>query len=390
MARKRIMARRVRRRRIVAGIVALLLLGGIAGGIWWFMTDDENDGETAQESVEEVEPEASPTTLGTALAGDPQQLLYQFEESLITSPLPPTEPARAPQGDRIFEVASEPAVPSRTTGWVAYRAEGGQGDVLLRAADLQEEEPEPLRIGPGVDPLFNPSGSAIAYLEPEDPERCDLAGCRGPMSVAVFDIETQESETLTEPGRWSLHTWVGEDVLWLSERGSNAVQRLGLDGSSEELTLDTRQLGWVSPDGRWLMNDQTGKFPEIEFYPLEEGRPSGEPILGPFSRDARILDVAWSHDSQRVAVIAQGLSDRVIVMVEADGFDGEILEGVPEEPTGRLMWAPDNQSLAMSTLNREEQETPFFDFVWCSIEELEATCDSALRWTAAVTPLRLQ
>ena len=229
---------------------------------------------------------------------------------------------------------------SESSPWIAYvvAGDGAQGgeDFLaepeLRAINTATEAST--EIGPGFNPLWNPTDTRLAYLRPIVRRECSSERCEGLLEVMVYDVESKASTVLTEPGRFNLLAWSNDRVLAADESDLAVTLSLGSKDDVQRLDVEPSHLWDASPDGRWLLRSASDGATLID---LGSGRERALSI-----GQGVLADGAWSPDSKHIVA---GMLNEARTKTRALLIDipsGEVREITDELPgILSLTWTPD-------------------------------------------------
>lgn len=279
------------------------------------------------------------------------------------------------------EVATMPRS-SSTTGsltskWLSIveLAEDGETSVpVLYLFDPEAEEET--EVGPGLAPTWKTDGTAVAYAEPLELERCSVVDCPGDKRIVVLDPATGDAETLIE-GPYQILFWAGERLLVFDTREPEETISLTTDGSRAELDLRSSQIWGASPDGRWLVSlEEEG----TKFIGLSDEGQVDEEIEVDIPPGTMLGAGHWAFDSSAVAAVLEDVEEpRVVLFSPSDPNPETVAEGVGS--ITRVLWAPTNDALFLTTVREGIGGT------YCTIEgdcsELDFEGDARL-------PLRLE
>ncbi|MDQ3983003.1 MAG: hypothetical protein M3271_10035, partial [Actinomycetota bacterium] len=269
---------------IGAGLAAAVVGASI---LFFANRGDESDGPQGDG--------ASPQNAAAALAGGPDEVLLLNGRSLVRREVGANED----EVIRNLPPAGVYAAPGST--WVAYvnskPVEDFATEPELTLYDTETEDK--VRIGAGVAPVWNATGTRVAFLRPVEPRSCLGEECSGDVEVVVMEPETERDADLLEPGRYSILGWAGEFLLVSDFADPTNIVSVSLEGERQDLDFPVSQFWAASPDGRWLVKTNAKK---TEFVAFDEGGLAEERI--PIALDDyELLEGAWSHDSSRIAAV---------------------------------------------------------------------------------------
>ena len=209
-------------------------------------------------------------------------------------------------------------------------------DPELRVLDLDSRAED--NAGAGVAPMWNPTGTLVAYLRPTAERGCEAEACSGLRQVLTFDPGTGRTEVLSAPGHWTLLGWTGDRVLAADRSALDGTASLG-SGRPRRLPIAPSEVWGGSPDGHWLLATGPTGTRFLELGP--GGSPTGEEVE--ITLPGRLADGAWASDSSRVAVVLLGRAGvRRAVVFGPDAPKPRTIPG-SEVASGQLLWLGDNR-----------------------------------------------
>ena len=186
---------------------------------------------------------------------------------------------RGQGGERtVSELHTADIVASQASGWVAYVAQSGgatgEGDFVrkpkLHLMNLASGAD--MNVGVGFSPLWDPTGSRVAYMEPDSPRSCDGETCAGTVRVMVAG-PADPARSITPFGHLHLVAWAGDRLMVADDTDLTHTTSLALDGSAPfSIPVPPSQIWDASPDGRMLISVTPG---QVHFTTLAAGRPTG-------------------------------------------------------------------------------------------------------------------
>lgn len=400
---------------VLAGLLASTLIAGVVVATWQLEVGPfEGDGSEGLPTDLAIEVAEVGESAAADLGGEPPSLLYLSGTSLRQIVVPgdnnsgePTEPDRQVGEVPVTTVAASPG-----SSWVAYVSpEGTTPVVTLKATDGDDE----IRLGIGAAPLWNHTGTAVAFLRPKDASpACSAAGCSGQSEVVVADLEGG-SEVLLDEAAWRLVGWAGGRLLVVDGSEPTKIVSVSLDGQTVDAGVDAAEFVSASPDGKWIVvRDGDGR---IGFQAMEDGRASGDVRSIEVPTGGVPLDPVWAPTSERIAMVLiedapAGESDaRVKGEKDAEEFiesgktgpsvgaTGRVFtvgagqeEAIEVEQTpgafGTVYWSVDASAITYTRAIAGE-DFPVSQAIFCPIGS-EGSCDVLFSWNEEVRLLRMQ
>ena len=325
-------AEMARRRRLQQAAVAGIVLVVVAGIALKVLGD---------------RPEPPSPNVAEDLAGGPV--------SLVFADFTPDQPPKILRFDIADETEHEVAelprsattTASPTSKWVTIVELAERGDrsvpVLYLFDPETEEETE---VGPGVTPIWKADGTAVAYAEPLDLERCNVVDCPGDKRVIAHDPAAGESTTLIE-GSYRILFWSGDRLLLSDIDKPDVTVSVSPDGSTTELDLRSSQIWGASPDGQWLLsNEESG----TTFLRLSENGEVAEEVEVNLTAGTLLGGGGWAFDSSAVAAVVEEVEDPRLVIFSPDDLDPQLVaEGLGS--ITRALWSPANDGLFLSVVS---------------------------------------
>lgn len=206
---------------------------------------------------------------------------------------------------------------------------------------------EETKVGPGVAPTWKADGTAVAYAEPIDLERCNLVDCPGDKKIVVLDPATGNFETLIE-GSYQILFWAGDRLLVFDTGSPEDTISLATDGSDSLIEIHSAGIWGASPDGKWLLVSTSAG---IRFVRLsEEGEPREESEVD-LPSETVLGAGGWAFDSSAVAVVIEDIAaPRVLTFSPSDPEPRLLAEGVGS--ITRVLWSPANDAVFLSTVSQ--------------------------------------
>lgn len=394
---------RLNERSFVVAVAAVVAIAAVAALVLSLSSGDGGAGD----------PAGARENSAAALAGGPDEILYLSGSTLVRRDIEAGE--EQPIED--FPTPDVYAAPGST--WLAYvtskqvKDDDFATEPVLHLYDTASQEKE--GFGPGVAPVWNPSGTHVAFLRPIEPRDCLGEECRGESQIGVLDAETGEETVLLDPGRYTVLGWAGDWVLVSDFSDPSKVISVSLDDDRAALDMPASQFWGASPDGRWVVKTNAKK---TEFIAIEDGELGDERIpvkLG----DQELFEGRWSHDSAQVAAVtgttsavesAKGKKNKdkknkdkkskdkkdkkdapraVTTQVVTFSPDGPEPVMVEESygATGGVLWAVDNEAIVFTSLL--DPKTGLFQAKHCPVGN-EGECTIVTSWTEGVELLRVE
>lgn len=366
----------------IAVVLFLLLRGG----------DDESD-----------DPAAAPAgNAAASLEGGPDEVLYLSGTSLVRRDLEKgsEEPAGTLESPSVYA--------SQGSHWIAYvtAKATGAGDDFAAEPTLHLFDPESeekARYGAGVAPVWNASGTRVAFLRPVEPRNCEGESCPGDVQIGVVEAATGTESLLLEPGNYSILGWAGEWILVSDFENPAEVIAVSFDNEPNQLDLPASQYWDASPDGRWIVKTNAKK---TEFVSFADGELAEERVAIDLG-DYQLLEGGWAHDSSQVAAVVT--SESVVQKEkkdEKDDTDRAVEQGAttrivtfsPQDPepatvdgtfgaTGTVLWSVDNESIVFASLL--DPKRALFQATTCPVGN-STGCEIVTSWTEGVVLLRTE
>lgn len=279
--------------------------------------------------------------------------------------------------------------------WIAYVVPGARtgeskpdfvADPHLRLLDADSGEAMPL--GRGYSPLWDPSGSTLAYLGSSPARSCEGETCSGRVTVKLARPADGRVETILEGGSYGLLGWAGNRVLIADGSDTSHVVSVAPSGQRIRLPLSPSQFWGASPDGRWMIRvGEEG----TTFVRLRGGRLTSE--TKPIALGNRLLAAGtWAADSSSIAAVA--LHRRA---------EPEIVLFSPEDPElrplphssgagGAPLWSGNGRFLVFP--RESSRGTGAFDALQCPVDaarpQAPGKCRLLLTWREGVVLLRME
>ena len=347
-----------RRRALVALTLVLLLVGGAA----YFLTRDGGTGAgsgSADDRAAERESD-EPDVLQEAPG------IFYLEDNVLKTVAPGQEKGEVVR-DGVNLGSTGPDDGSFAT-WVAFLTP------VEPRLHIYERSAEELTARRGTSPLWNASGSRLAYKRPfilGTP--CDEERCKGDEQVFVFQSESGKTRGVLEPGRWDIVAWADETLVVGDRKRPEGVLLVDPDGEQQRIEVPYEGIKSVSPNGKWML---FGPESGPELLRIDDGIEAWS--LG--GDDDTITNVAWSSDSSRAAVVAAtGALPSRLFIVDTSAASPTLEPFNEDEVTGDVYWTEDDRGIVMTQVNRE---VPQFEASYCPIDAPNS-CVSLLEWTSS-------
>lgn len=344
--------------RFLKFLALVIVLAVVAAGALLYFTSEE---------VNEPEVGASATPASSAPS------IYYVEGNSLTEVAPGDSEGQS-LADNISPGAEISPDGAHLT-WVAY---AGPKQPVVHIYTFGTEGIETV---PGDDPTWTPDGSGLAVVRPFGNTKCSSGECEGPVRVVEVDPETGEATPLiNRVGEWSIVGWSGDDLLVGDVAADDAL--FLVNGPSdltplEDLAAD--DVRSVSPDGQWIVVvAESGP----ELWSLEDDSVAFEERFG--GPEDTFTSIDWTEDSSRFAAILTTLEDTTIVSVGVDSSTPDVVVD-DLEPSGDLFWAPDEQGVIFTAVNREEAQ---LEATYCPLDDGE--CSTYITWqtgTSVIAPV---
>ncbi len=238
-----------------------------------------------------------------------------------------------------------------------------------------------LAAGPGADPLWDHSGTRLAYLRPVGQRVCEGESCYGDVAVASLTVPSGRRTTLLPRGNWVPLAWVGDHLLVADRGDPRHVVSVAPGGDARRIALRPSQVWDGSPDGRWLI---TAGRHGAAAVPMAGGVPSGSPTDIPLRPGTVLADGAFANASTRVAAIALDIvrpkRSRVVVFDPAAPRP-RALPGSAGAATG-VLWSGNDATVVTAV-----QAGRHLRAVACPANG-SAACAPLLQWVRGVELLR--
>ncbi|MEA2451815.1 MAG: hypothetical protein QOG04_525 [Actinomycetota bacterium] len=364
---------RAARRRTIAGIVVVVILVGVTGGYLLLTRDD---------AVPSVNDHGGPNFAAEFEGGPPTLVYADFDagRDLHTMDLPSETDEVVGQLPRAGNTI---AAPGSTWMTIDVAEDGDDGTVqpVIYAFDSASEEE--IQLGVGLDPVWSPDGSKVAWARAEDPADCGGSRCSGDMIITVTDPETEEPTEFGDPGPYSITGWAGDYLIVQKDVPGETpvVESVSPDGDFIDLPLRPIEFWGASPDGRYIVqNGETG----ARFLEFEDGDIAGPgPEIG-IASGTKLGAGQWANDSSAIAAFALGDDGLEFVTLSPGSPEPVTLADGGEASTGKSLWTPDNDGVVFQRFNGTELEA-----VYCPLES-PGECSTVLTWTKGLELLRVE
>ena len=365
-AKRKLEERRERRDRLARIATVILLLAG--AGVAYFVFDP-----LGSSSGPDADSEGGASSLVFADfdgVKDLHHLDLDSREDVIVTALP----------------KSGNTIASQSSSWLVIQVE--EEDEGRRKPTQYLFDPDAgitVDLGILVEPEFSPDGQRLAGLRPVDDSLCRPTRCGGDKVVVVVDLDDPENESeLSEPGRFILRGWAGNHLLVSNNpgQGDPILQSISPAGDVADLPFPPGDLWGASPDGNYVIESGDGG---TRFHEFSAGRVVDDAGEIGIPAGSVLEDGVWSHDSSLVVSFAvDDAGELVLVSFGPTDLEPEILADGGESSTGTIMWAPENDAVAITRFNGTELEA-----VYCMVNEPDS-CEVLFAWTRGISLLRLE
>lgn len=271
-------------RSVFVSAVALVALGAVATIVLL-----RGPGGGTVDPGERLAPDTGVNAAGM-FAGDPDQVL-QTSGTLLQ--------LRSVDGKTEKDVAEVPSgVIAAAPGskWLAYADVSGGRAEPPTIHLLDPGSSDDVEIGPGTDPLWDATGSRLAFQEPS--EGCDSEVCDVGVWVVSPDSPAEPVKVVDE-GPWRIEAWAG-DYLLVGDR-EHPAETLVVGSTGDQGRIDIPSDGILagSPDGKWIAVAASNRARLVGF--------EGGAVTGGSSpldvNDESVLSATWAPDSSEVALV---------------------------------------------------------------------------------------
>ena len=323
---------------------------------------------------------------GASAPSGPLSLLYMDGRSIrlhqmrsghdrVLLRLPSPDAYAAPRGDWVAIVRdARPPAP-------------GQEDFAARPrlALVDPATGRRIDLGPGLSPLWDPSGEAIAWLQPVGERSCSAESCRGEVRVLVGDVPTMRRRVFAPAGRWALLAWAGDRLL-LAEVTSPEDTLIASSQSRSRLDVPPTEVWGTSPEGDWLLRSTPVALELVELTAAGDLRRSRRLRGGP----ATLAEGSWSPGGDTLAAVEvdttdSGIPRSRVVLISVDSGRIQPLPG-SRGATGPVLWSPGGDAVAFARSARGGQR---LEAVLCGLSGGRG-CRTLFSWRQGVILLRLQ
>jgi hypothetical protein len=249
----------------------------------------------------------------------------------------------------------------------------------LRLVDEASGRSRPL--GPGLTPLWSPSGDRLAWLRPVEERACFGEACAGSVEVVSAEVPGGRPRRLLGPGRWGLLAWAGDRLLVSRRADLRSIMAVAPDGRVRTLPLPPSEVWGATPDGRWLVRSARDG---VDFLPLTPGPEAFGVALG-----GVLAEGTWSPSGERLAAIqlkstAGGVPRSRVVLISTRARALRPLRG-SAGAAGNVLWSPDETRVAFArTAGRRAGR---LEAVVCEVAT--GACRTLMSWVRGVVLLRL-
>ena len=200
------------------------------------------------------------------------------------------------------------------------------------------EAAEPLRLGYGMEPVWSPDGTSIAFVSSffDGGDEITVMNADGSDVRRLTTAEGQDRGPTWSPDNRSIAFWSERD------NGEREIYVVATDGSSpRRLTSNSANDMWPawSPSGGEIaFESYRGDGAELFAVSVESGN---ERRLTPRGLDAR--EPAWSPDGSEIAFVSSTARGWALVVMSADGtkfrkvFEGKSIRNPAWSPEGDFL-----------------------------------------------------
>lgn len=333
---------RSRKRKWIWIVAALVVIAGAGVGGYLVLSDDDD--------VPDGEPIASP------IDSEPPEVVYV--EGNVLKRIGPGQS----DGEQLAEGISATSIASPDSSSLTWVAFAGPEEPVTHLYTFGSEGVETI---PGAAPVWKTDGSAFAVLQPLGETTCQPDICDGPVEVHVVEPDSGERTELLNRGRWSLHGWLGDDLVVRDLAGSDDALLVIGKNEMSPLGVPAKTISSISPDGSYIITAPPDTAPEL----LSVSDGSVEPVGTIGGPDTVLTSIAWSEDSARVAAVATELEGSTELVV----FGTDDLEPSPVtdlEPSGDVYWAPGGGGLVFTAVNRDDVQ---LEATYCPLDGSDCT-----------------
>lgn len=279
--------------------------------------------------------------------------------------------------------------------WIAYVVPGARtaesepdfvADPHLRL--LNADSGEGMSLGRGYSPLWDPSGSTLAFLGSSPARSCEGETCSGRVTVKLARPEDGQVETILEGGSYGLLGWAGDRVLIADASDTSHVLSVAPSGHRIRLPLSPSQFWGASPDGRWMI---TVGAEGTSLVRLRGGRLTSD--TKPIALGGRLLAAGtWAADSSSVAAVAlHPRAEPEIVLFSPEAPEVRTLSH-SSGAGGAPLWSGNRRFLVFP--RESSRGTGAFDAMHCPVgaarPQTLGRCRSLLTWREGVVLLRME
>ncbi len=333
-----------------------------------------------------------------SLEGGPDEILMLSGTTLVRRDV------EAQTEETIDDIPSPSVHAAPGSTWLAYvtsKQASADDDFatepVLHLYDTETKEKS--GYGAGVAPVWNPSGTHVAFLRPIEPRDCTGEQCPGENQIGVVEAATGRESLLLDPGRYTILGWAGEWVLVSDFENPTSVISVSLGDERATLDMPPSQFWEASPDGAWVIKTNAKK---TEFVAIADGELGDERIPVELGRH-ELLEGAWAHDSSRVAAVTslpsaiakgKGKKNRLVEQEPTT----QIVSFSPDDPepvlvdrtygaAGTVLWSVENDAIVFASLL--DPRKALFQARLCPIGNSEE-CRIVTSWTEGVALLRAE